>query len=83
MRYAVATGGARGLGLGIVRALLTDNVAEQVAVIDRELAPPPTELAGRVEGFGTDVRIEHDRVLLCNTAGVGEADWFHAGRWTE
>jgi len=34
MRYAIVTGGARGLGLGIVRALLEDNVVDRVAVVD-------------------------------------------------
>jgi len=32
MKYAIVTGGARGLGLGIVRSLLDDKVADQVAV---------------------------------------------------
>ena len=41
MKYAIVTGGARGLGLGIVRALLDENVAERIAVIDRDPAPAP------------------------------------------
>jgi NAD(P)-dependent dehydrogenase (short-subunit alcohol dehydrogenase family) len=53
VKYAIVTGGARGLGLGIVNALLEEKVVEQVAVIDRDLAPrspprfralPPTSL---------------------------------------
>ena len=35
MKYAIATGGARGFGLGIVRALLADKVVGRIAVIDR------------------------------------------------
>jgi 3-oxoacyl-[acyl-carrier protein] reductase len=35
---AVVTGGARGIGLGIVQALLRDGVVDEVAVLDREPA---------------------------------------------
>jgi NAD(P)-dependent dehydrogenase (short-subunit alcohol dehydrogenase family) len=45
MKYAIVTGGARGLGLGIVRALLADKVVERIAVIDRALAPVPADIA--------------------------------------
>lgn len=91
MKYAIVTGGARGLGLGIVRALLEDNVVERVAVIDLELAPPPTEIAERVHGFTADVTDQEqvaravDAVaaklgahpeVLCNNAGGGEKAWF-------
>ena len=47
MKYAIVTGGARGLGLGIVNALLEEKVVENVAVIDRELAPPPAAIASQ------------------------------------
>ena len=50
MKYAIVTGGARGLGLGIVNALLEEKVVDKVAVIDRELAPPPAAIAGNVNG---------------------------------
>src|SRR5208282_364942 len=91
MKYAIVTGGARGLGLGIVRSLLDDKVADQVAVIDRELAPPPKELADRIHGFEADVTDE-DKLrraveaitghfgphpdILCNNAGGGDRNWF-------
>jgi NAD(P)-dependent dehydrogenase (short-subunit alcohol dehydrogenase family) len=91
MKYAIVTGGARGLGLGIVRALLEDKAADQIAVIDRELAPPPEEIAGRVHGFTADVTDEKQVEqaveaiaaklgphpdILCNNAGGGEKNWF-------
>ncbi len=91
MKYAIVTGGARGLGLGIVRALLDENVAERIAVIDLDPAPPPAEIAGRVESFIADVcderqvaeavaaitkRFGEHPDILCNNAGGGEADWF-------
>ena len=47
MKYAIVTGGARGLGLGIVNALLEEKVVETVAVIDRELVPPPAAIASQ------------------------------------
>ena len=95
MKYAIVTGGARGLGLGIVTALLDDKVVDEVAVIDREPAPPPAAIAERVEGFQADVTDErsvHDAVeaiakhfgghpdVLCNNAGGGERAWFESGR---
>jgi NAD(P)-dependent dehydrogenase (short-subunit alcohol dehydrogenase family) len=95
MKYAIVTGGARGLGLGIVSALLEENVVEQVAVVDKELAPPPGPLASRVQGFQADVTDErsvHSAVeaitkqfgqhpdVLCNNAGGGERAWFETGR---
>ena len=98
MKYAIVTGGARGLGLAIVRALLEDKVAEHIAVIDRELQPPPGDLSGRVEGFAADVTDEvqiHRTVeaitarfgphpdVLCNNAGGGEGNWFEEGRQAE
>src|SRR5216683_6154906 len=58
MKYAIVTGGARGLGLGIVRALLADKVVDRIAVIDRALAPAPADVADRVEGFNGDVTDE-------------------------
>ena len=84
MKYAIVTGGARGLGLGIVRALLADKVVERIAVIDRALAPVPADMADRVEGFNGDVtdeaqiRAVADAIaaqfgphpdVLCNNAG--------------
>ena len=95
MKYAIVTGGARGLGLGIVTALLDDKVVDEVAVIDREPAPPPAAIAERVEGFQADVTDERsvrDAVeavtkrfaahpdVLCNNAGGGERAWFESGR---
>ncbi|MGD0074148.1 MAG: SDR family NAD(P)-dependent oxidoreductase [Candidatus Binataceae bacterium] len=91
MKYAIVTGGARGLGLGIVRALLDENVAERIAVIDLDPAPPPAEIANRVESFTADVcderqvaeavaaitkRFGEHPDILCNNAGGGEANWF-------
>jgi len=98
MEYAIVTGGARGLGLGIVRALLADKVVERIAVIDRALAPVPADLADRVEGFNGDVtdeaqiRVVVDAIaarfgphphVLCNNAGGGESGWFESGRDAE
>src|ERR1041385_2028053 len=40
-RLAVVTGGARGIGYGIVRALLEQDVVDEVAVLDRD----PTAIA--------------------------------------
>ncbi|MGH7864099.1 MAG: SDR family NAD(P)-dependent oxidoreductase [Candidatus Binataceae bacterium] len=95
MKYAIVTGGARGLGLGIVQALLDEKVVEQIAVIDRELAPPPAAIASAVQGFTADVTDElqvHAAVdaiaqrygappaVLCNNAGGGERPWFESGR---
>jgi NAD(P)-dependent dehydrogenase (short-subunit alcohol dehydrogenase family) len=91
VKYAMVTGGARGLGLGIVRALLDDKVVDQVAVIDLELRPPPKEIADRVHGFVADVTDEAklERAveaitaklgphpdILCNNAGGGDKNWF-------
>jgi NAD(P)-dependent dehydrogenase (short-subunit alcohol dehydrogenase family) len=86
---------ARGLGLGIVRALLADKVVDRIAVIDRALVPVPADMADRVEGFNGDVTDEaqihavmeaiaakfgpHPDVL-CNNAGSGELGWFESGR---
>jgi NAD(P)-dependent dehydrogenase (short-subunit alcohol dehydrogenase family) len=95
MKYAIVTGGARGLGLGIVIALLDEKVVDEVAVVDRELAPPPAAIAGHVHGFQADVTDErsvHEAVeatvkslgahpdVLCNNAGGGERAWFESGR---
>ena len=98
MKYAIVTGGARGLGLGIVRALLADKVVDRVAVIDRALLPAPAEIADRIEGFNADVTDEaqmhavaeaitskfgpHPDVL-CNNAGGGESGWFESGQEVE
>jgi NAD(P)-dependent dehydrogenase (short-subunit alcohol dehydrogenase family) len=95
MKYAIVTGGARGLGLGIVTALFEEKVVDKVAVIDRELAPPPAAIAANVSGFAADVTDEgqvHRAVeeivarfgahpdVLCNNAGGGERAWFESGR---
>jgi len=95
MKYAIVTGGARGLGLGIVNALLEEKVVEKVAVVDRELAPPPAAIAANVNGFTADVTDEgqvHRAVeeivtrfgahpdVLCNNAGGGDRAWFESGR---
>lgn len=94
MKYAIVTGGARGLGLGIVTALLEEKVVETVAVLDRELAPPPAAIANVVHGFNADVTDErqvHSAVeeitarfgkhpdVLCNNAGGGDRAWFESG----
>jgi len=94
-KYAIVSGGARGLGLGIVNALLEDGVVDVVAVIDKELAPPPAGIAARVRGFAADVTDQqqvhgalenitrelgaHPQVL-CNNAGGGERVWWEGGR---
>src|SRR5260221_10152719 len=95
MKYAIVTGGARGLGLGIVTALLEEKVVDKVAILDRELAPPPAAIAELVDGFTADVTDEksiHRAVeeitaklgkhpaVLCNNAGGGERAWFESGR---
>ena len=98
MKYAIVTGGARGLGLGIVNALLEEKVVEKAAVIDRDLAPPPAAIASHVQGFTADVTDEkqvHRAVeevvarfgahpdVLCNNAGGGERAWFRSGNQRE
>ena len=98
MKYAIVTGGARGLGLGIVCALLADQVVDRVAVIDRALVPAPAEVADRIDGFNGDVTDEvqmHAVVeaitskfgphpdVLCNNAGGGESGWFESGQDAE
>ncbi|MGH7934928.1 MAG: hypothetical protein ACREQN_17445 [Candidatus Binataceae bacterium] len=47
MKYAIVTGGVRGSGLGMMRALIEEHVAEQVAVVNKALPPssPVLELA--------------------------------------
>ena len=95
MKYAIVTGGSRGIGLAIVRALLDENVVEQVAVVDKALQPVPSELTGRMHGFTADVTDEaqvHAALealtaklgphpdVLCNNAGGGEANWFESGQ---
>ncbi|HVA78581.1 MAG TPA: SDR family oxidoreductase [Candidatus Binataceae bacterium] len=97
MKYAIVTGGARGLGLGIVAALLEEKIVETVAVIDKELAPAPAAIAKQVHGFRADVTEEgsiHSAVeaiaarfgahpdVLCNNAGGGERAWFEGSRQT-
>jgi NAD(P)-dependent dehydrogenase (short-subunit alcohol dehydrogenase family) len=97
MKYAIVTGGARGLGLGIVNALLKEKVVERIAVVDKNLAPPPAAIADKVEGFAADVTDEvqvHAAIeevtarfgsnpdVLCNNAGGGERAWFESGRQT-
>jgi len=98
VKYAIVTGGARGLGLGIVGALLEDKVVERIAVIDRDLAPPPASIAPQVQGFAadvTDAKQVHGVVeeivsrfgahpdVLCNNAGGGDRAWFESGRQRE
>ncbi len=98
MKYAIVTGGARGLGLGIVTALLDEKVVDEVAVLDKELAPAPSAIAARVHGFQGDVTDEssvHAAIesitkrfgahpdVLCNNAGGGERAWFESGRRTQ
>jgi 3-oxoacyl-[acyl-carrier protein] reductase len=98
MKYAIVTGGARGLGLGIVRALLEEKAVDQVAVIDLKLAPRPADIAELVHGFTADATNEqqvHAAMeaiaaklgphpdVLCNNAGGGEANWFETGRQEE
>ncbi|HEY6420283.1 MAG TPA: SDR family NAD(P)-dependent oxidoreductase [Candidatus Binataceae bacterium] len=95
MKYAIVTGGARGLGLGIVEALLEEKVVEQIVVIDKDLAPPPAALAAHVHGFAADVTDEkqvHSAIeeitsrfgphpdVLCNNAGGGERAWFESSQ---
>lgn len=95
MKYAIVTGGARGLGMGIVKALLDEKAAEQIAVVDLRPAPPPAEIASRVQVFTADVTNQkqvHEVVeeitkkygahpdILCNNAGGGEKVWFESGR---
>jgi 3-oxoacyl-[acyl-carrier protein] reductase len=95
MKYAIVTGGARGIGLGIVEALFEHNVVDEVAVVDFKLAPPPDAIAKKVHGFSADVTDEkqvHQAVeaiaaklgpnplVLCNNAGGGARDWFEHGR---
>ena len=98
MKYAIVTGGARGLGLGIVRAMLEEKTVDQVAVIDFKPAPPPGDIAELVHGF-TARRHQRRQVhaaveaiaaklgphpdVLCNNAGGGEANWFETGRQEE
>ncbi len=97
MKYAIVTGGARGLGLGIVNALLNEKVVDRIAVIDKELAGPPPSIKDKVEGFAADVTDEkqvHGAMeeiaarfgshpdVLCNNAGGGERAWFESGRQT-
>jgi len=94
VKYAIVTGGARGLGLGIVNALLEEKVVDNVAVIDRDLAPPPAAIAARVQGFAADVtdeqqvhrtveeivsRLGAHPAVLCNNAGGGDRAWFGRG----
>jgi len=95
MKYAIVTGGARGLGLGIVNALFESKVVDEVAVIDLKLEAPPAAIASRVHGFTADVTDEkqvHQAIeaiarklgpnpsVLCNNAGGGERAWFERGR---
>jgi NAD(P)-dependent dehydrogenase (short-subunit alcohol dehydrogenase family) len=98
MKYAIVTGGARGLGLGIVRALLEENAAGQVAVIDREPVEAAAEIAGRVHGFIADVTSEGEvteavraitarfgphPAILCNNAGGAQKPWIRTTEQAE
>src|ERR1700683_4103291 len=71
MKYAIVTGGARGLGLGIVNALFESKVVDEVAVIDLKLEAPPAAIASRVHGFTADVtdekQVHHDIVAIART----------------
>jgi NAD(P)-dependent dehydrogenase (short-subunit alcohol dehydrogenase family) len=95
MKYAIVTGGARGIGLGIVKALFEDKVVDSVAVIDKAPQPAPAELAEHVfstQADCTDEKQVHAAVeqiarrfgphpdVLCNNAGGGERAWFESGR---
>jgi 3-oxoacyl-[acyl-carrier protein] reductase len=95
MKYAIVTGGARGIGLGIVNALFEHKVVDEVAVIDLRLAPPPEAIAKKVHGFTADVtdqkqihqtveaiaaKLGPNPAVLCNNAGGGERAWFEHGR---
>ncbi|HUN56560.1 MAG TPA: SDR family NAD(P)-dependent oxidoreductase [Candidatus Binataceae bacterium] len=97
-KYAIVTGGSRGIGLAIVRALLAEKVVDQVAVADKALQPPPADIADRVQGFAADVtdeaqvRVTLEAItaklgphpdVLCNNAGGGESNWFEDGQNTE
>jgi NAD(P)-dependent dehydrogenase (short-subunit alcohol dehydrogenase family) len=97
-KYAIVTGGSRGIGLAIVRALLEENVVEQVAIIDKTLQPTAGEIVDRVHAFTADVTDEaqvHGALeaisgklgpnpdVLCNNAGGGEANWFESGQNSE
>jgi NAD(P)-dependent dehydrogenase (short-subunit alcohol dehydrogenase family) len=98
MKYAIVTGGARGLGMGIVNALLVDKVVEHVAIIDRDLASVPAEIKDLVSLHQGDVTDEKQIAAafaaitkqlgpnphaLCNNAGGGEANWITQERSTE
>lgn len=98
MKYAIVTGGARGLGMGIVKALLADHVVEHVAIIDRDLAPPPAEIKELASLHQSDVTDEKATAVavagivkefgphphaLCNNAGGGDAQWFADEREAE
>jgi NAD(P)-dependent dehydrogenase (short-subunit alcohol dehydrogenase family) len=78
-----------------VTALLDERVVDKVAILDRELAPPPAAIAELVDGFVGDVTDEksiHRAVeeitakmgahpaVLCNNAGGGDRAWFESGR---
>ncbi len=95
MPYAIVTGGARGFGLGIVKALFEHNVVDEVAVIDLSLAPAPDAIANKVHGFTADVTDEkqvHQAVeaivaklgpnppCYATTPVADERAWFEHGR---
>lgn len=87
MKYAIVTGGSRGLGARIVTALIEHKVVDQVAAISRTLAPPPARFESLVHGFSANVTDEKqirdaleaiasklgpNPSVLCNNAGGGE-----------
>jgi NAD(P)-dependent dehydrogenase (short-subunit alcohol dehydrogenase family) len=75
---AIVTGGARGIGLAIVRALLTDKVVDEVAVLDAEPVDlpeakcfkcdvtDPVSVAAALDAIGTV-----PTVLVNNAGGAG------------
>jgi NAD(P)-dependent dehydrogenase (short-subunit alcohol dehydrogenase family) len=95
MKYAIVTGGARGLGMGIVQALFEGKVVDQVAIVDREPAPAPVEIRELIHNFEADVTDERsihsvaEKIVkelgpnphvLANNAGGGDRAWFESGR---
>ncbi len=93
MKYAIVTGGSRGLGVGIVDALLEHNVVDEVATISR--TEPRGRPNGHVHCFLADVTDDkqvHEAAeaiaeklgphpsVLCNNAGGGEREWFFQSR---
>ena len=89
MKYAIVTGGSRGLGAGIVDALLEYKIVGEVATISR--TEPPARPNGHMHSVRADVTDEkqvHEAAeaiaeklgphpwVLCNNAGGVEREWF-------